>query len=349
MPHEEFEKYDNYDGNGQSALLQKIKDILKDTYTTTDKIKGWGKVVLVEFANNHHNIEILPAWEKDDKTFVIPNTENGGSWDIFDPREDISTFQTSNKDTNELTVKLSRMMKSWKNNTTSLTLKSFQIEQYVIDFLYFNYDKDIELASISQMFFQYLIDKIDEKNKSHVKTALTRANKAIEYSNNEKYDKACDEWKKIFGDLFPKWNRSIKLKRSNENYTQHEQYIEDMFEEDLFLDYTLEIDCNVIQDGFRKMSLANLLNNFILKPSKKLEFYIKKHNVATPYNVYWKVKNFGEEAKNRNDLRGEITKDTGHETKKENTKYKGQHYVECYIIKNDICVARDKINIPIEE
>ena len=33
--------------------------------------------------------------------------------------------------------------------------------------------------------------------------------------------------------------------------------------------------------------------------------------------------------------------------KKENTKYKGKHYVECYIIKNNCCVAFDNILVPI--
>ena len=269
--------------------------------------------------------------------------------DIFDPREDINVFQKSNVTTNELTAKLSRMIKSWKRNTPSLTLKSFQIEQYVIDFLNKNYNKDTKISILSKIFFEYLINKIDKNNKSYVQTALNRANKAIEYENNEKYDKSCDEWKKIFGDLFPKWNRSIKLNKSNENYTQYEEYIEDMFTQDLSLDYTLEIGCNVIQNGFRKMPLNTLLRDYILKPRKKLEFYIKNHNIPTPYKVYWKVKNFGEEAKKKNDLRGKITKDRGLEKKNENTKYRGKHYVECYIIKDNICVARDKIDIPISE
>ena len=350
MPKDEFDKYDNYESNGQSALLQKIKDILKNKYSTTDKIKGWGKVVLVEFTKNKHNIEILPSWEQDDKTFKIPNSENGGTWDIFDPRKDINVFQKSNVTTNGLTAKLSRMIKSWKRNTSSLTIKSFKIEQYVIDFLdKKNYNEDVEMQKVSQMFFQYLLNHIDVNNKSYVQTALNRANKALKYESEQKFDKACNEWKKIFGDLFPKWNRSIKLNKADENYTQYEQYIEDMFTQDLSLDYTLEIGCNVIQDGFRKMSLIILLRDFILKPSKKLEFYIKKHNIPTPYKVYWKVKNFGEEAKNKNDLRGEITKDKGLEKKNEKTKYRGKHYVECYIIKDNICVARDKIDIPISE
>ncbi len=48
-------------------------------------------------------------------------------------------------------------------------------------------------------------------------------------------------------------------------------------------------------------------------------------------------------------MRGEITLDDGSETKIENTRYKGEHYVECYIIKDKICVARERVDIPISE
>ena len=46
---------------------------------------------------------------------------------------------------------------------------------------------------------------------------------------------------------------------------------------------------------------------------------------------------------------GEITLDKGREEKVENTKYKGIHQVECYIVKNDKCVAITKIQVPIQQ
>lgn len=64
------------------------------------------------------------------------------------------------------------------------------------------------------------------------------------------------------------------------------------------------------------------------------------------YQVYWKVRNRGEEAIKRNQLRGEITK--GNRKKTERTSFKGGHYVECYIINNGICVARNSIDVPID-
>ena len=57
--------------------------------------------------------------------------------------------------------------------------------------------------------------------------------------------------------------------------------------------------------------------------------------------------NRGEEAKKRNMIRGQIESDGGHGTKKEHTDFMGNHIVECYIIKNNVVVARDFIDVPI--
>lgn len=61
-----------------------------------------------------------------------------------------------------------------------------------------------------------------------------------------------------------------------------------------------------------------------------------------PYTIYWKVRNGGEEAYRANQLRGEISVDGGSQSKVESTSYKGTHYVECYVAKNGVVVARDR-------
>ncbi len=64
-----------------------------------------------------------------------------------------------------------------------------------------------------------------------------------------------------------------------------------------------------------------------------------------PYEIYWKVKNEGQIAKDRNCLRGTIF--PGERERKEKSNFSGAHYVECFIVKDDICVARDLIEVPI--
>lgn len=203
MPVEQFEKYNKYKSNGQSALLQKIREILKETYTTTDLIKSWGKVILIQFAEGRHNVEILPAWEGENEGFKIPNTENEGSWEIFNPKKELKKFQSSNKITNGFTSELSRMIKSWKRQITTLEIKSFEIENYVIDFLEKYEYREKKYSLITKNFFEYLLKVISEENKSHIKTALTRVNNAINFEKEEKFKEACEEWQKIFSKEFP--------------------------------------------------------------------------------------------------------------------------------------------------
>ena len=48
LPYEVFEKFDDYESNGQSQLLNEIRDTLKEKYPSTD-IKGDGQVVVIAF------------------------------------------------------------------------------------------------------------------------------------------------------------------------------------------------------------------------------------------------------------------------------------------------------------
>ena len=63
MPEDKFYEYDDNQSNCQSQLLQDVKEILEKKYPDT-LIKAFGKVVVLEFADPQHNVEILPAWGK---------------------------------------------------------------------------------------------------------------------------------------------------------------------------------------------------------------------------------------------------------------------------------------------
>jgi len=205
IPSETYERFKGYESNGPSALLQEIREYLKEKYTTTE-IKAWVNVVLVQFADNTHNIEVLPAYEESDGTFTIPNSSDGGYWEEFDPREEIDTFLSSNNNTNGLTVNSIRMLKSWIRNTTTLDYRSYQLQKDVIEFLSDNYKSGTGFSSYSKIikdFFQYLKQNCDESIYSHVKTALDRATKACSFENNGKFVEASEEWRKIFGSEFP--------------------------------------------------------------------------------------------------------------------------------------------------
>lgn len=79
-------------------------------------------------------------------------------------------------------------------------------------------------------------------------------------------------------------------------------------------------------------------------PKKSEIFFVAETNVPKPFEVYWQVVNTGDEANNAHGLRGGIfhsqTAGKGGLNQKEHSQYKGLHWVECFIVKNGICVAR---------
>ena len=204
------EIYDKYKDN-PSGLLQEIRTALKETYTTTDKISAWGKVVLVKFADGHHNVEVLPALEDEDGKFSIPNTCDGGHWETgFDPRKQVDEFLESNKATNETTRNIVKMIKRWVCYTSTLEYKSYLIVGDVIEFLTSCYpngksDKE-EWDELLLDFFTYIKNHKKGHHKaisSHIDTAQSRAIKAVEYRKEGKYIEASEEWRKVFGTEFP--------------------------------------------------------------------------------------------------------------------------------------------------
>jgi len=225
MPEEDFNRFKNYESNGPAALLQEIRNILNEHYTTTEKIRAWGKVVLVQFADGTHNVEVLPALELEDGTFEIPNSENGGSWEIFDPRDQLNRFNESNSQTNGLTRDLIKMIKSWVKNTKSLEYKSYDVTNDVIEYLETNYSNGAdyeEYKFVVRDFFEYIGNKYenDEDKFSHIKTAYERVTRAISYEEKGKCEEATKEWRKVFGDLFPK----VECPEKKEAYAPFTKY-----------------------------------------------------------------------------------------------------------------------------
>lgn len=67
-------------------------------------------------------------------------------------------------------------------------------------------------------------------------------------------------------------------------------------------------------------------------------------SVPRPFDVYWQVVNTGAEAAQMNQLRGRIfladSAGAGGLSQKERTAYTGSHWVECFVVKDGVCVAR---------
>jgi hypothetical protein len=63
-------------------------------------------------------------------------------------------------------------------------------------------------------------------------------------------------------------------------------------------------------------------------------------NVSAPYEVYWQVVNTGQEAAKQQQLRGQFSNSQKGAVHWETTAYAGTHWVEAFVVKDGVCVAR---------
>jgi hypothetical protein len=107
-----YTKYDQYLGNGQSALLQAVRASMRKTYSTSD-VGVDGQVVVVSFQDGI-TFEVLPAFVNTSNTYTFPNANIGGSWKTTNPRAEIEAIRTRNNACNGNLIPLCRMMRAWK-------------------------------------------------------------------------------------------------------------------------------------------------------------------------------------------------------------------------------------------
>lgn len=349
LPDEVFKKFDAYESNGQSQLLQEIKEVLKEKYSTTD-IKGDGQVVVIPF--DKYKIELVPGFKQEDGSYKFPDTHDGGSWKITKPVSEIDESKNMIYNTN--TYKdICQMIREWKANN-GVTICGLLIDTLTKNFLdenetYKNKSKE-DYYDLLKKVFEFLSKK-DENRKQWNAMGSNQIieNKDFNFVKKskktlKKLNDSTDEistLRELFGNRFP-----ISEEASNSyGFSEKEQFIEDLFP--VRISNQLKIDCEITQNGFRPALISEFIKkNFKIKQNRKLKFFIDKIDIAKPYIIYWKVRNVGYEAIKRDCIRGQINK--GIDFLNESTNFYGPHYVECYIVKDNVCIARDKIPVNID-
>ncbi|EOU1648714.1 MAG: nucleotidyltransferase [Clostridium perfringens] len=220
LPYSTYEKFNNYSSNGQSALLQEVKEVLKKTYSKS-YLRGDGQVICINFIDGI-NFEIVPGFLNNDFRYTYPNSNNGGSWQVTDPRSEIQAINELNNYTNKNLKRLCRMARAWKNNC------NVPMSGILIDTLAYKFIKDWEYNDksyvyydwMSRDFFKYLkdIDKTQSywlkpgsnravwKNGNFQTKALEAYNKSLEAIDSEANGKTYTskmKWREIYGTKFP--------------------------------------------------------------------------------------------------------------------------------------------------
>lgn len=348
----------DYDGDtGPRRILERVRDDLKDRYKNTD-IRVDQCVVRVQFTSNAFKFEIQPAFENSDGSFDYPDTKAEG-WRITKPRKEIAATKDCNDRTNTNMRHLARMARAWKN-TSGANMGGLLIDTLVYNFFAQTDEYNtVGTGSFDLMvrdFFAFLKDEpeqeyylalgsrqrvyVKKKFQAKAEKAYNRCLEAIELEGKAAANK---KWREVFGTSIP---LEVRTSESSWSFRNTEEFIEHRFPVDVT--ESVSIDCEVTQDGWRKSSLRDMLRTrTLLKANKDLRFKVTACTVQHPYEVKWKVLNRGKEAERRDNIRGQIIGSDQPGIRHERTSFRGEHIVECFVLKDGIVVARDRIDVPI--
>ena len=139
LPRDMYNQYDAHKGNGQSRLLQTVKNAILETFPHSD-VRGDGQVVVVNFTDGI-KFEILPAfknldyWGRWTGKYDYPDSNMGGNWLSTNPKAELKAMEQKNRESNGLLYDTCRHMRQIRNTH----FKSYHLPGIVIDsFAYHN-------------------------------------------------------------------------------------------------------------------------------------------------------------------------------------------------------------------
>lgn len=142
LPKDEYIKYNASKGNGQSRLLQALKNAILQTYPRSD-IHGDGQVVVINFADGI-KFEVLPAFRQIDwlgnwnGKYDYPDSNMGGNWLTTNPRIEQQAMKERNIESNGLLFDTCKHMREIRDNYFS----SYHLPGIVIDSFVYHYIGD---------------------------------------------------------------------------------------------------------------------------------------------------------------------------------------------------------------
>jgi hypothetical protein len=364
----DFDKNSSHPSQALNDLESQLKSNYKNPTRYSVEVSRQTHSITLTFSEGRaefFSVDIVPAYkvgknEFNDDTYLVPEIASKAhserrvinaeiskgtramAWINSDPRGYITVASQLNQQNDDFR-KAVKLVKGWrascKEANEEFPLKSFHLEQAITR----NFQQNPEQEIFDAVFnFFFNLSKLIER--AQIPDRADPAKKIDAYIDGlTKGEKA---WILKARDFF-----LIKLEEIaegadindlleaglHERGSDTEAYLFDqnipMLTEDDF-----GIVGNVLPraGGFRSM----ILDAFgIIEVDRKIEFLLGSDAPAA--DIYkWKVKNDNSSPQRR----GEIT-DHGTLRNPEETKYSGSHYVECFAIRNGVCIGRSRQNV----
>jgi len=220
LPYDTYKQYNEYDGNGQSALLQAVKASLKKTYPSTD-VGADGQVIEIHFTDDL-TFQIVPGFINENDSYTYPDANGGGSWKITNPRPEIEAIRERNRNCNGNLVPLCRMARSWKRKW------AVPIGGLLVDTLAYQFIENYQYRDKSYLYYDFMSRDfflwMSQQSESQeywkapgsgqwvygkglfqykAKRCYNIAVEAIEHDGKNEEWSAKYDWREIYGTQFP--------------------------------------------------------------------------------------------------------------------------------------------------
>jgi hypothetical protein len=266
------------------------------------------------------------------------------NWIKSDPRGYIEVARRVNERNGDFR-KSAKFVKAWKSSCKEINedfkLKSFHIEQVITEY----FRKNIRLE-IYDAVFRFFVELPRLVERSRIPDRADGSIKIDEYvdrltsAEKQKIIQARDLFLKKLEDFSADSSVSDLLRAGfHKRASSSEQYLFDFGIPMLIdRDKSLRIRARVLpRDGGFRERVLDVLG--LIEVDRKIQF--RAEGMRTIVDLFkWKVKNDDASIQPR----GEITDHSTHNDP-EYTKYKGSHFVECYAIKDGVCIARAKQSV----
>lgn len=159
IPEDEYNRYSYVKGNGQSRLLQAVKNAIQNAYSRSD-VRADGQVIKIAFSDGM-KFEVLPAFPQENWSgsilYKYPDSNMGGNWKTTDPRSEQRAIREKNNSSNGLLCATCRHIRMIRDTSySSYHLSGILIDSFVYDaigwwhFTREDVDSSIQLKSYEQ-------------------------------------------------------------------------------------------------------------------------------------------------------------------------------------------------------
>lgn len=366
------------DGWDAKDYVQELYTVFRDNPTYKDMVSRHDRCVKVDYANKFH-VDVVPYMERHGQHYITNRSED--QFELTNPEGYNAWLDERNRFASGRLVKVIRLVKYLRDFKDTFSCKSVilsillgnsvnESSAWGDDNVY--PDVPTALKNIIGSLDDYLqantvMPSIDDpseptENFNHrwdqdeYANFRTKMHVYRQWIDEAYVDDDAEEskvkWRRLFGEKFGTYDTSIKkateahIGRQGVRNTEETLIGRWNISTRLNTGYRARITGRLSRrDGFREYELSKYGN--VAPPHSTIKFRLN-HNVPGEVQVYWKVRNMGEEAISNDCIRGQVELDDGTLGRSEPTRYRGKHYVEAYVVKDGVCVAIDRQDVLIK-